>query len=170
MPIQIVKGYISNAYINLPHPIFLITIIFPSNHRVLRCMRTLALLLIQIIFSPILYLEGSNIMVYNVTLIYIWAYKRKISLVFENKYISRTNLCFNFGRRVWISLNHQYEWIKMQLIIHRNKIISSTRIWLSTIYQIIFPCFCDILQLCVNNTILCYWKTNPILGKHLRRT
>ena len=80
--------------------IFLITIIFSSSHRVLRCMRTLALLLIQIIFSPILYLEGSNIMVYNVTLIYIWAYKREISLFFENKYKSRTNLCFNFGRRV----------------------------------------------------------------------
>ena len=135
LPIQIVKGSISNAYINLPHPIFLITIIFSLNRRVLRCMRTLALLLIQIIFSPILYLEGSNIMVYNVTLIYIWAYKREISLLFENKYISRTNLCFNFGRRVWISLNCQYEWIKIQSIIHRNNFIISTRIWLSTIKQ-----------------------------------
>ena len=133
LPIQIVKGSISNAYINLPHPIFLITIIFSSSHRVLRCMRTLALLLIQIIFSPILYLEGSNIMVYNVTLIYIWAYKREISLLFENKYISRTNLCFNFGRRIWISLNCKYEWIKIQSITHRNNFIISTRIGLSTI-------------------------------------
>ena len=140
MPIQIVKGSISNAYINLPHPIFLITIIFSLNHRVLQCRRTLALLLIQIIFSPILYLEGSNIMVYNVTLIYIWAYKREISLCFENKYISQTNLCFNFGRRVWISLNYQYQWIKTQFMIHRNKFINSTRIWLRTI----------------NNTFLCY--------------
>ena len=128
LPIQFVKGSISNAYINLPHPIFLITIIFSSSHRVLRCMRTLSLLLIQIIFSPILYLEGSNIMVYNVTLIYIWAYKREISLLFENKYISRTNLCFNFGRRIWILLNCQYEWIKIQSIVHRNHFIMSTRI------------------------------------------
>ena len=122
LPIQMVKGSISNAYINLPHPIFLITIIFSLSHRVLRCMRTLALLLIQIIFSPILYLEGSNIMVYNVTLIYIWAYEREISLLFENKYISRTNLCFNFSRRVWISLNYQYEWMKLQLTIQGNKL------------------------------------------------
>ena len=147
MPIQIVKGSISNAYINLPHPIFLITIIFSSSHRVLRCMRTLALLLIQIIFSPILYLEGSNIMVYNVTLIYIWAYKREISLLNENKYISQTNLCFNFGRRVWISLNYQYEWIEMKLIIHRNN-------------------FSNGLKLVISFKI----KTNPIFSKHLKRT
>ena len=120
---------------------------FLSSHRVLRCMRTLALLLIQIIFSPILYLEGSNIMVYNVTLIYIWAYKREISLLNENKYISQTNLCFNFGRRVWISLNYQYEWIEMKLIIHRNN-------------------FSNGLKLVISFKI----KTNPIFSKHLKRT
>ena len=84
---------------------------FSLNHRVLQCRRTLALLLIQIIFSPILYLEGSNIMVYNVTLIYIWAYEREISLLFENKYISRVDLWFNLSRRVWISSNDHYKWI-----------------------------------------------------------